>query len=461
MKVSIVSIAKSKKELDSLKKDLKKQTFRNFEFVYSLKKGIPQAWNDAISKAKGDIIITIDSDVKILTKYWLRDMVKAIKKYNKKDPKKRTIIKGIEISPHLSWTWCNMCFYSNILKENKINENFPVAEDTEFFTRLRKKGYKVKELPISPVLHFRRQEFSKILKRSYLYGILNTKIYLKYGFIGFKASKKKPSNILKREITVILSRILFLFGMLIGFISYHFKKDNKMDWRTEQKQTYDEIVSKSKSGFQVIFSEDSIKLLDKILPKGKILDLGGGTGHYAYILNKNTGREWYCVDISSESVKIARKHYKEAKVGDVTKHIPYPKNSFKNILALSLFHHIYKEYPKAIKEIYRVLKPGGKVIIIDHDARSIHMRNLVSGPFRLTPTDEKALNPFDVIKELKANGFKIKTFKEIKIHADQQALKPHILIRMIKVPFLLIFKALDKHKGDYLIIAEKKKKKSK
>jgi hypothetical protein len=81
-------------------------------------------------------------------------------------------------------------------------------------------------LPISPVLHERAQDFNKILKRSYLYGILNTKINLKYGFIGFKARKKKGSNVLKREIMIILSRILFLFGIFVGFISYQLEKGN-------------------------------------------------------------------------------------------------------------------------------------------------------------------------------------------------------------------------------------------
>ena len=220
MKVSIVSIAKREGDFQNLKKGLKKQSFKDWEFVYSTKRGIPQAWNDAIGKAKGEIIITTDSDVEIKTNDWIKDMVAAVKKYNKNDPKRRTIIKGIEIHPNTPWTWCNVGFYADVLKKNNVNEKFPIVEDTELFSRLRSIGYKGVELPIAPILHERRGENSSILKRSFRYGMLNARVNLRYGFVGFKSVKKKSSNIIKREIVTILSRILYLFGIFVGFISF-------------------------------------------------------------------------------------------------------------------------------------------------------------------------------------------------------------------------------------------------
>lgn len=463
MKVSVVSIAKTKKELEPLKNSLKKQTFKDWEFVYSTKKGIPQAWNDAISRTKGEIIITTDSDVEILTNTWLEEMTNAVEKHNKNDPEKKTIVRGIEISPNLPWTWCNVAFYLNTFKKNKVDENYPIAEDTEFFARLKNLGYKSLELPIAPVLHERDKDFIKILKRSYKYGVLNTKINLKYGSVGFKNEKKEGFNIFKRETMIIISHMLYSFGVLSGFINYRFRrlikfKSDEMDWRKEQKEVYDEIVRRSPTKHQVIYVKDALERLDNIIPKnGKILDIGCGSGHYAEVLND---REWYGVDISPESIKTAKKFYKEAKVGDITTHIPFPDKSFDYVLALSVFHHIHKCIPEALKEVKRVLKPNGEIIVIDHDARNAHTRNVTSGRFlHLTPTkSEKCLYPETVLKILKESGFEVKEFDTIRIHADQQALKPHIIIRMIKVPLMWVLDIFSpKYPGEFLIKAKLRK----
>ena len=231
-----------------------------------------------------------------------------------------------------------------------------------------------------------------------------------------------------------------------------------MDWRTEQKEAYDEIVRRSPTGHQVIYVKDALERLDKIIPKrGKILDIGCGSGHYAEVLND---REWYGVDISPESIKTAKKFYKKAKVGDITKHIPFSDNSFDYVLALSTFHHIHKGIPEALKEIKRVLKPNGEIIVVEHDARDSHTRNVTSGRFlRLTPTkSERALYPKEVRKLLKESGFEIKKFAETRIHADQQALKPHIIVRMIKVPLMWLLDIFgEKHQGEFFMIAKLKK----
>ena len=84
VEVSVITIAKNQRELDNLKNILKKQTFRNFEFIVSTKKGIPQSMNDVIERAKGDIIVVTESDAIPLRDTWLEEMVKAVKENNKK-----------------------------------------------------------------------------------------------------------------------------------------------------------------------------------------------------------------------------------------------------------------------------------------------------------------------------------------------------------------------------------------
>ncbi|MBN2203312.1 MAG: glycosyltransferase [Candidatus Aenigmarchaeota archaeon] len=223
--VSVVTIARNERDLRKLKEALKKQTFKDFELVYSTKKGIPQAMNDAISKAKGEIIVITETDAMPMTNTWLEEMVNAVKKENRNDKKKRTLVRGIEVTPS-TWDWSNFAAYANVMKENKLDESFPIAEDTELYARLRKRGYKGVELPIAPVLHERSNSVSKMIRNNFLYGILLVKIQMKYGQAGFKSNfkgsgKKNAFSLLKRELGLIVSKIGFLLGTLIGAVLYY------------------------------------------------------------------------------------------------------------------------------------------------------------------------------------------------------------------------------------------------
>ena len=125
----------------------------------------------------------------------------------------------------MPWCWCNFACYSSVLKNNKVNESYPMGEDTELFARLKKLGYKGVELPIAPVLHERKYKgFAKSIKNSFIYGKLLTQINLKYGDVGFKSGKKAGGNIIVRELATIFSRIFFMFGIFYGYIAYKIKK---------------------------------------------------------------------------------------------------------------------------------------------------------------------------------------------------------------------------------------------
>jgi glycosyltransferase involved in cell wall biosynthesis len=210
---SVICIAKDAKEVKNLKEALKKQTYKNFEFVFSDKKGIPQAWNDAIDRTNGNIIIVTESDAMPLDNRWLELMVKAVKKNGRK-----SIIRGIEVSP-LPWCFCNLGCYSDVLKKYKLDERFPIAEDTDLFSRLRRDGYRGLELPIAPVLHKRKNRgFVSSIKQHYTNGKLLAIINQKYGFIDFGKKSKDHSNFIKRELTVIFSRAFYVIGAIVGLI---------------------------------------------------------------------------------------------------------------------------------------------------------------------------------------------------------------------------------------------------
>jgi GT2 family glycosyltransferase len=226
--VSVVSIAKNESELSDLRNVLSKQTFKDFEFIFSTKRGIPQAWNDVIARAKGKIIVVTESDALPLQNTWLQEMVAAVKKYNRNDPRKRTVVRGIETIPS-AWCWCNFASYAQTLKNNRLDESYPVAEDTELFARLKKAGYKGLELPIAPVVHYKNTSVTRLIKNNFRYGILLTKIQMKYGQTGFKSTfkgnnKDNTISVLGRELGMMLSRITFLLGAFVGLIISSFRR---------------------------------------------------------------------------------------------------------------------------------------------------------------------------------------------------------------------------------------------
>lgn len=100
----------------------------------------------------------------------------------------------------------------------------------------------------------------------------------------------------------------------------------------------------------------------------RVLDIGCGPGIYMEIIARMGGKV-SGQDISPQEVEKASKRFKEKgfdatiKVGDATR-LLFEDNFFDAVFSADFFHFInYEDKNKVMSEIYRVLKPGGKVII--------------------------------------------------------------------------------------------------
>ncbi len=109
-------------------------------------------------------------------------------------------------------------------------------------------------------------------------------------------------------------------------------------------------------------------VLNFINPKSGsiILDVGCGTGillNQLFLLNKNL--QLYGLDISSEMIKIAKNKLKEVEIkkGSAS-NLPYKNNIFDYVFCANSFHH-YLNSEQSLKEMFRVLKPKGKLILFD------------------------------------------------------------------------------------------------
>jgi ubiquinone/menaquinone biosynthesis C-methylase UbiE len=109
-----------------------------------------------------------------------------------------------------------------------------------------------------------------------------------------------------------------------------------------------------------------IEILSQYTSDGDtVLDLGCGNGRLLEVLKKHR-IEYFGPDASKKLIEIARQKYPQNKfeVGDIL-NLPYSDNFFNKVFAIRTLHHIpSKEFRlQALKEIRRVLKPGGVLIL--------------------------------------------------------------------------------------------------
>jgi ubiquinone/menaquinone biosynthesis C-methylase UbiE len=112
-------------------------------------------------------------------------------------------------------------------------------------------------------------------------------------------------------------------------------------------------------------------------PGEKVLDVGCGTGTLAIVIKRQVGTgEVHGIDASPEMVQFAKE--KSAKDGSdidfrvaLIEAIPFPDASFDLVTSSLMLHHLPDDVKvKGFLEIRRVLKPGGRFMVMDFAAPS-------------------------------------------------------------------------------------------
>jgi len=101
--------------------------------------------------------------------------------------------------------------------------------------------------------------------------------------------------------------------------------------------------------------------------KGKLLDVCCGRGEFIEIFN-DLGFDAYGVDMDSVA---AEKGLKVKTANVDLEGIPYEDNYFDFIMVKSAIEHIRHVY-ELTEDLYRVLKPGGKLIILTSDWKEVY-----------------------------------------------------------------------------------------
>ena len=157
-------------------------------------------------------------------------------------------------------------------------------------------------------------------------------------------------------------------------IDFGFQTVNKQEKQKLVKNVFDSVALKydlmndlTSFGIQRIWKNE---LINWISPQKnqKLADIAGGTGDIARKFIEYGGGSAYVIDINFEMISAGLKH-KENNinmhwVAASAENIPIPDNSFDRAsIAFGLRNITNRD--KALKEIFRILKPGGRFICLE------------------------------------------------------------------------------------------------
>ena len=150
----------------------------------------------------------------------------------------------------------------------------------------------------------------------------------------------------------------------------------------------------------------------------QVLDIGSGPGLLGYEMAVSVGQDGrICGVATSEQMlamsrtRCADKSWTEFKKADAAQ-LPYPDGSFDAAVSTQVFEYV-ADIPAALTELYRVMRPGGRVLIMDTDYGSlvIHTKDHVRMERILSAWNEHFVHatlPRTLSRQLREAGFTIR-----------------------------------------------------
>jgi ubiquinone/menaquinone biosynthesis C-methylase UbiE len=145
---------------------------------------------------------------------------------------------------------------------------------------------------------------------------------------------------------------------------------------------YDKLISSS-------HREIWIRLLDP-KPGSLLVDAGGGTGRVVERMDCS----WCRVIVADASYKMLRQAAEKPRLSAVqsyTENLPFSSNSIDRVIMVDALHHVDNQ-AATISELFRILKPGGILVIEEPDIRHFRVK-LIAAAEKLALMRSHFLSP--------------------------------------------------------------------
>jgi demethylmenaquinone methyltransferase/2-methoxy-6-polyprenyl-1,4-benzoquinol methylase len=123
---------------------------------------------------------------------------------------------------------------------------------------------------------------------------------------------------------------------------------------------------------------EDVEILDlaETSPDQRILDVGGGTGRVS-VLFKRQGANIWIADAARKMLYQAVE--KDLPVVEtVSEHLPFKSGCFDRVILVDALHHVVDQ-GQTLSEMWRVLSPGGRIIIEEPDIRNFFVKLIALG----------------------------------------------------------------------------------
>lgn len=131
---------------------------------------------------------------------------------------------------------------------------------------------------------------------------------------------------------------------------------------------------------QRFWHTNKLKLLETIgnfSSKDLILDAGCGSGNIAFFLAEKV-RKVIGLDLNPSAIRFAQKRAADLNLDNLSfqvanlKRLPFENNSFTRVVLFEVAEHLnLKDYRQILSELYRVLKPNGKLYLTTPNQASL------------------------------------------------------------------------------------------
>ena len=149
------------------------------------------------------------------------------------------------------------------------------------------------------------------------------------------------------------------------------KKEQVASMFDNISETYDFLNHFMSLGIDILWRKKAISELKALQPR-LILDVATGTGDFAFEAIKILNPEKVIgVDISDGMLEVARKKIKDRNLGSIfsvqmgdSEGLHFDDNLF-DAVTVAFGVRNYENLEKGLADMYRVLKPGGKIVILE------------------------------------------------------------------------------------------------